>query len=611
MRSIGRKTREAEGRCEDFLSSWNILNSPIFAVPDWLTFFCIATALLYDHRLLYDIIMKRALAERAKQSLNAAVTNAKQQHEINNNHRIPQLPPMATSTYTTHSAESSFSSLPNNSKLLQSETQNESSRGSPTGQRRNDEIAAGSESPFNERPWKIPRLEKILKEEETLNNATTNSYSPRIIVNKEAIFSKSSSGGGILNHTSQPPPLKRRFSMEHLPPPQQMASSSEVAKVATTTTSISSKPKRTENDNVAVAEEDTNSAFYLKHQNRALATELKSLQFAVSQLEEEREARRQHCYATLQAVNELQAVWRAMEEETAIAMPPTAAFTPSSMDSSQDPPSTGTGDSVEWTRALQNALVALGQPRAPPFQTNEFQHAPQQPESSSCNNTDRMEQAVINIAARAKVLQEWLGTLLRSKSIPTTSHQQECLSAEQRLHNLQSEMAVVMARCTELEAQVLELAASRQEVVSRERRVRRNIYRMAAEMLSPEQVVNLLEQGGEDEELEAAVHLEKQQMKSEQNDKADAAAIALKQEDISEGKLSTDRVLSAQVDDFRAKICNLEESLASANKSIQDVRFISRVWAWCIGVLLVRSRILTPRPPSPISLISAAKHTTD
>jgi hypothetical protein len=520
--------------------------------------------------------MKRALAERAKQSL---------QHEINNNHRIAQQPPVVASTITTASVESSYPSLSHNSKLLQTESHNESLRASNTGERRKDDCTAFSESPSKERPLKIPRLENAPEEEQSQNNASLDPHSPRVIVNHTALTNTSS--GGIIHQNGQPPPpLKRRFSMD---PPQRTLSSNDGAKCS------SSSKKRTDNDNAAVsaAEEDANSAFYLKHQNRALATELKSLQFAVSQLEEEREARRQHCHAALQAVNELQVVWMAMEEDT---IGPSSSITHATsflsghanMDTSHDPPSTGTGDSVEWTRALQNSLVTLGQPR-PILNSHEPQQ--QRPQSS---NTDRMDEAVSNIAKRAKLLQEWLATLLQSGSTPVSQQQHEGQSSEQRLHNLQREMAVVTARCAELEARVLELAASRQDVVSRERRVRRNIYRMAAEMLSPEQVVNLLEQGGEDEELEAAVQLEKQQIKSE-NHKAEAA-IVQKQEDVSESKISADLIFSAQLHDFHAKISDLEEALASANKHIHDVRaaVIIYVWALCESqILLLQYKTLT------------------
>jgi hypothetical protein len=477
--------------------------------------------------------MKRALAERAKQSLNAAVTNAKQ-HETNN-HRVPQQPPLVTSSSTSAIPEPS-SSISNNSKLLRNEGHYESLRASPTGERRTVDGTAGiSGSPSTERPFKIPRLERPPEEVVSQNNATATDaaspQSPRVIANK-MILGKTATGG----HNNSQPPHKRRLSLD---PTLQRTASSEVA--------VKSNKKR-----IDEAEEDPNAAFYLKHQNRALATELKSLQFAVQQLEDEREARRLHCHSALQAVNELQVIWTAMEEQT-VGTPSSTSFS-QIMNTSGDPPSTGTGDSVEWTRALQNALVALGQPSPSMNEQHE-------------SSTDHLEQAVTNIAARAKVLQEWLGTVLKSGSISGSPKESD--TTEQRLHNLQREMAIVTARCAELEAQVSALAMSRQEVVSRERRVRRNIYRMAAGMLSSEQVVKTLEQGGDDDEIEAAVQLEKQQVKSENHE---SDSVAVKQEDASESKQIADRVSSAQVDEFHSRISRLEESVTCAEKTIQDVR---------------------------------------
>lgn len=496
--------------------------------------------------------MKRALAERAKQSLNAAVTNAKQhQHEMNINHRIlPQQPPEVSAAIISLPSDSNSSSLPN--KVINDASSNESLRPVLGEERRPDlEGTAMSGSPSCERPLKIPRLEKPPEfNRESPNNATSSiPQSPR------AMTKQNKTAATATESNIQLPPPKRRFSMD---PPQRATSETVTVK--------SSSKKKDE------AEEESNSAFYLKHQNRALATELKSLQFALTQLEEEREARRSHCYTALRAVHALHNIWSAMEEQTVGPQQQSSDSSPSQMmmmDTSQDPPSTGTGDSVEWTRALRNALVALGQRMA----------VQQRPEETS--DADHLEQAVVNIAARAKVLQDWLGSVLASGSIPAVSaekNQQDgggC-TADQRLHNLQCEMAVVTARCTELEAQLSELAASRQEVVSRERRVRRNIYRMAAGMLSPEQVANTLEQGDEDDELEAAVQLEKQQIKSENyhHEKSEKVVAQKKEDDASDSKQSADHVVSsAQVDEFQARISSLEEAVSSAEKAMEDVRF--------------------------------------
>jgi hypothetical protein len=62
------------------------------------------------------------------------------------------------------------------------------------------------------------------------------------------------------------------------------------------------------------AEETENfSAFYLKHQNRALASELKSLQYQLLLLERERDFRRKQCRSAVESLQSLDATWTQME----------------------------------------------------------------------------------------------------------------------------------------------------------------------------------------------------------------------------------------------------------------------------------------------------------
>lgn len=63
------------------------------------------------------------------------------------------------------------------------------------------------------------------------------------------------------------------------------------------------------------AEEDDspNSTFFLKHQNSALASELKQLQYHFRLLEEEREYRRKQCDEANKSLHALEAAWIDME----------------------------------------------------------------------------------------------------------------------------------------------------------------------------------------------------------------------------------------------------------------------------------------------------------
>lgn len=60
-------------------------------------------------------------------------------------------------------------------------------------------------------------------------------------------------------------------------------------------------------------EEKENSSFFLKHQNAALASELKQLTYQFNLLEKERNFRRNQCNEANQALHSLEATWTAME----------------------------------------------------------------------------------------------------------------------------------------------------------------------------------------------------------------------------------------------------------------------------------------------------------
>ena len=488
--------------------------------------------------------MKRALAERAKQSFDTVKSQSSQPSATD--HRTPQHPPAEygnssgdpiTSSNTSRNRNpSSGDHLQINNKLLHNAIATPAEQQQATNSSEKDLLNSAASDNTSEPPTKVPRLERSLDTSSpsyiNSNNASPQSpRSPRNLPKKNVLGRASSIGGNF-----------QRFS------------SGDAAGTVVPEQDLSSRgsKRRIKNESDEEEEESSNSAFYLKHQNRALATELKSLQFAVKQLEEERDARRRHCREALQAVQLLQNTWTSMEEQTVGSR---VGVVPDFASEEDDPPSTGTGDSVEWTRALQKSLLALGQG--------------QSSEISSASSATALKEVTTNIAARAKIFQEWLGTLLRSGVasgvVPPSNG-----DAEQRLHNLHREMGVVTAKCAELEAQVSELVSSRIDIASRERRVRRNVYRMAAGIMTAEQVINTLERG-EGGELEAEVQLEKQSMaKTEPADMTGMDTSNQKQIDI----LST-----VQMEEYNAKISALEDSLSNAKKSIQDVRnfLLSRI----------------------------------
>lgn len=503
--------------------------------------------------------MKRALAERAKQSFDSVRANPPPPPAAlpSNDRRTPQHPPavygnadanISSSSSRAHELSSS-DHLPISDKLLQ-HSGDRLSTTTPAEQRATDSFGRDCRNPADpagstsEPPTKMQRLERSIDSSTNHANHNDNNSSPqsprspRNLPKKNVLgrTSASTSSSGTFQ-----PPFKRRFSGETAAAPElELSSSGRGSK------------KRIKNES-----DEEDAAFYLKQQNRALATELKSLQFAVKQLEEERDARRRHCREALHVVQELQNTWTSIEKDT-VGATFSAGSTPtpdSALETTNDPPSTGTGDSVEWTRALQASLLALGRGRA----------ASDIVALTPALATTALTEAATNIAARAKILQQWLGTLAQSRgaaadaAVPHGSS--DSGDKEQRLHNLQREMGVVTAQCAELEAHVSELVASRNDIASRERRVRRNVYRMASGIMTSDQVINTMVRG-EGDELEAEVQLEKQSMAKP----ADTAVME------PSNQKQIDGVSVAQIEEYKAKMIALEESLSNAENSIIDVR---------------------------------------
>jgi hypothetical protein len=74
--------------------------------------------------------------------------------------------------------------------------------------------------------------------------------------------------------------------------------------------------KRQRSSQTGADDEDQNaetSAFFLKHQNAALASELQQLRYQLQLLETERDFRRKQCQDACQALHSLEATWNAME----------------------------------------------------------------------------------------------------------------------------------------------------------------------------------------------------------------------------------------------------------------------------------------------------------
>ena len=113
-------------------------------------------------------------------------------------------------------------------------------------------------------------------------------------------------------------------------PSQSQATSSSAATTPRPSPSGTPPEKRSslkrQRSNAALAEHDDeepdSSGFYLKHQNRALASELKGLQYQLRLLEKERDLRRQQCQQAGQALQDLHNTWTQMEVALQLGTPP-------------------------------------------------------------------------------------------------------------------------------------------------------------------------------------------------------------------------------------------------------------------------------------------------
>mmetsp|Transcript_5595 Transcript_5595/g.11500 ORF Transcript_5595/g.11500 Transcript_5595/m.11500 type:complete len:958 (-) Transcript_5595:109-2982(-) len=240
-------------------------------------------------------------------------------------------------------------------------------------------------------------------------------------------------------------------------------------------------------------EEDNGSAFYLKHQNRALAIELKSLQSQVRDLTREREYRRRSCLQAVQALHSLQATWTSLETALGQEAAPVPLL-PSSPGGTMPSSTVGNTDEtgVEWTIALHKALQALGSNRAnnslvkmEDGADSSFGNSP--PSSPSLQGEMKLGELAANVTGRATCLQEWLWDLLRAKStrLPAPVPSGEMSNG----NSLDENHAGLISETEQLKNQLMEVTTSRDDYATRERRLRRNIYRLDVGMISQSQLI--------------------------------------------------------------------------------------------------------------------------
>eukprot|EP00535_Pseudo-nitzschia_heimii_P007087 CAMPEP_0197190514 /NCGR_PEP_ID=MMETSP1423-20130617/21792_1 /TAXON_ID=476441 /ORGANISM="Pseudo-nitzschia heimii, Strain UNC1101" /LENGTH=935 /DNA_ID=CAMNT_0042642913 /DNA_START=260 /DNA_END=3068 /DNA_ORIENTATION=- len=310
-------------------------------------------------------------------------------------------------------------------------------------------------------------------------------------------------------------------------------------------TSISSSPrpkKRARESSVKLEEEDEDdsnaASFYLRHQNRALASELRSVKYQVMRLEREREHRRTQCLQAVQSLNNLYIRWGKVEaalhhlnnQKTSGTKNKTNFFFPK-VDA---PPSTGSGKSVEWIDALVNSLSRIGRKKFIEFETkgdNDSSNSKDKIKNGARNNDEADVEAVKQMsrereyaasedeerdnhitdlaermAERFSLLHSWISTLLQNlDSSIISSNGQVNGQSWSTPSNMELKNQVVQLEAENLTLQELvnELSRSRDEMVESDRRVRRGLYRLAAGRVKLKEVLKAV--ANADEEKESAV----------------------------------------------------------------------------------------------------------
>eukprot|EP00934_Nitzschia_sp_Nitz4_P006173 Nitzschia sp. Nitz4//scaffold45_size130396//4102//6956//NITZ4_003426-RA/size130396-processed-gene-0.170-mRNA-1//1//CDS//3329552329//6163//frame0 len=348
-------------------------------------------------------------------------------------------------------------------------------------------------------------------------------------------------------------------------------------------------------------EEDANaSAFYLRHQNRALSSELRHLHNQLHRLERERSFRRTQCTQAANALHTLQATWTRIEQALQKhALLPQVNGANSSTSAGPDvdlsaahqspPLSTGSGTSVEVLSSLLNALTALGEIPSPSCTYASSDAPPALPSASDATSTatndvaandddqdqmmdtDQVQSSQMQsqelcdlskvsqaISERAYVLQNWIFSLLpllpSDPSVPKEVQETATTQLHRQLDELRAQQETS-------QAQIQELGRTRDELAESDRRVRRGLYRLASKRMQLDQVLKAIVASDEDKDAIAAF------MDQEQEAISAAHESAPTQEEAPGGS----GVSSALLDQWKQKYSDVEQLSTAREEQINQL----------------------------------------
>jgi hypothetical protein len=350
------------------------------------------------------------------------------------------------------------------------------------------------------------------------------------------------------------------------------------------------RQRASQSSSSAADDDDETGAFFLKHQNAALSSELQQLRYQFSLLEKERDFRRTQCQDASQVLQSLEATWTAMEVALQLGQQPSGAdaedadTTVSAIHSSSEsytirsffclthhhqepeviistplsdetPRSTGTGESVELIGALLDSLAAIAKEPQPIDGDTEEEHLRD------------ISRAADSVSKRATALQRWIWGLLRKVTEEDESGKHPIL----KLAKLEAKMSALKSQVRDFQTKVAELAKCRDNAVDSERKVRRGLYRLNAGRMKLDEVMEAIET--EDKDGSSAL------MILEENPPAAALPVAATDED-------GETIDSAQVAVLRKQVRDLEEISSSREKQIDDVRTLGLCFITVCGLNL-------------------------
>jgi len=301
------------------------------------------------------------------------------------------------------------------------------------------------------------------------------------------------------------------------------------------------------------SEEKENSCFFLKHQNAALASELKQLRYQFTLLEKERNFRRTQCKDANQALHSLEATWRAMEVALQLGQQPPQdeEAIGKTVVSDDVPRSSGTGESVELIGVLLDSLATIMKDGK-----LEQQGSKNDKHIEQLYDIKRMSALV---SKRATALQRWIWDLLKKVITRDESGKHPLL----KLAKLEAKISSLKAQSRNYQKQIVELSKCRDDAISSEMRVRRGLYRLSVGRMKLDEVMKSIEI--EDEDKSASM------VKFEETSPPQSARHSPIKNDVNQEEERTEIVDTDQLAQLQKRIRDLEEISSAKEKHIEQL----------------------------------------